>query len=174
MGNSVPKREKIAASRLQPANCATFLHVGNPAWPCVMHHVWSLAPARACSSLLATRMRVEAESTRRRDAELVSEFRKYSQGGERIGPKFATLRAKCGEIQSEKFGRFVSERTVEDDERVDGKRKQLMLLMLTSTEARSHKGAVQKSARRKEGRLKEKWRKAAMRGTSCSAAAVAG
>jgi hypothetical protein len=45
----------------------------------------------------------------------VSEFRKYSQGGERNEPKFATLRAKCGEIRSEKFGRFVSERTVAEN-----------------------------------------------------------
>ena len=112
--NSVPKREKIAARRLQLANCATFLHVSNPVLPCVMHmcEPWRhrvrvrLCWQRACEWKLIMSPSAAAVPS------WVSEFRKYSQGGERIGPKFATLRAKCGEIQSEKFGRFVSERTV--------------------------------------------------------------
>ena len=42
----------------------------------------------------------------------VSEFLKYSQGGERNRPKLLALRAKCWEIRSKKVGRFVCERTV--------------------------------------------------------------
>jgi hypothetical protein len=107
-----PKTGKkiIASSMLQLANFATFCMSASQFGHA---YVGSLAPARACSALHAQRaceLKLSPSA-----AELVSEFRKYSQGGERIGPKFATLRAKCGEIQSEKFGRFVSERTVTNE-----------------------------------------------------------
>jgi len=109
---------KTGKNRDQPARvCAfscNFSHVGGQFLPCAMHRV-DARRQRVRIPLCwqeSARMRLKAELKHRCGAELVSEFRKYSQGGERNEPKFATLRAKCGEIRSEKFGRFVSERTV--------------------------------------------------------------
>ena len=112
-----PKREKNREPALYLCN---FLHVDKPLLPCVWCTMMtSVAIAYACVFCSAGKSQrgaceLKPSSSTARGVKLVSEFMKYSQGRRANWTKlkFAALRAKCEEIRSNLFGRFVSERTV--------------------------------------------------------------